>query len=177
MLLDWYRLKATKPIINSDNPHAHIKTSASPILAATGFEARFAAVGGIFTRLGTSQRCWTNSTVDGLPFPSNPKMFGIEFHHLQQHLIEDTGFTPGLKPLMIDTAAHTKATTMNCVPLAISPKHIPDPIQRRSPWSWWTTTLARLRRFWKVVLNMLPQFVRNLKVILILRIGYWLMRN
>jgi hypothetical protein len=111
------------------------------------FATALAAVGRIFAGFCAPQRNWASSDIHRLPFPANAKPLCVELNHLHLHLVKDVCFLPSLKTFVEDTATDAKPIAVYSFPLAIRPKHIPDPIQGCSSRGWWPTTFATLAGF------------------------------
>ena len=79
--------------------------------------------------------------VDGLPFPLDTALPGIEADHVLQYFVPDALLLPGLESFVKHTTGDPKPIPVNRFPLASGPEHIPDAIDDSAVICWRSTTL------------------------------------
>jgi hypothetical protein len=107
--------------------------------------------------------------VDGLPFPADTALPGIEADQVLQDLVPDACLLPGLEPFMQHTAGNSKPIPVYRFPLTACPQHIPDAIDDSSVVCTRSAGTSFLGRFGKILLDTPPQRPWDTKVIDIFR--------
>jgi len=141
------------------------------------FAAAFAAIHRAFTCFQSSQWRRTRLAIHRLPLPLDFPLSSVEVDHRLHYPLEDTGLLPALETFVQDAAAHTEPPTLDGLPLAACPQHIPDPIPNCPVIDTGTSWPVPFRFFWQHLLDLFPQLIRNMEIVHVFRFCVSLVRG
>src|SRR5215210_538390 len=146
-------------VIRSSDPNG--QWCSSLVYPQVSFRAGFGSIRGIWTGSFASQRRWHHLAVHGLPSPLNMAFLMIILHHHSIDLLPQTGFVPGLKPL-VQAAAGTIPFLLHTFPLTATSQHKQDPVHHLSIGQCGSSNTPSPLLSRQNSLDPFPQSIRNL---------------
>jgi len=125
------------------------------------FAALLGSIGGVGSRVTSTQRRRTRATVHRLPLPADVLLTTIKAQHRPKNGLPNTLLAPGLKAFVQYTAGNTKPTGVQGFPLATCPQNEPNAVQYGMVGFTRTTRAGFLCLFGKVLFRNAPHRARH----------------
>lgn len=134
------------------------------------FAALFTTVSRIPARFLPTKRSRRRFAVDRLPVPADLTFSLVKSNHRLHQPFKDPLFPPCLKSRVNNAAGHAEPFLGYRLPLTACPQDIPNTVKHRPVVGSRPSRASACRSLWQMMVDALPQFIRNLKVINKLRL-------